>query len=513
MSNYTLAAFLEDARHFRTIPIVRRFLADVFEPLKIFENLREDAVFLLESKDDQSPWARYSFIGLSPFLTLESETGQTFSVIDERGEEIANVSSLKEAFCFIEQKLCVKRLNEAVPFTGGAVGFLGYDFISAIEKVPIHPNRDLPMKIGYFTFCESLIVLDHHKRELLFIHYVRLTVQDSEETKKRKYAQGLKRIAALMKKAASGREERLLLLDPADEETDVSFQRVISNYDKARFLQDVETIKRYIAGGDVFQAVLSQRFAIPIRVSGFQVYRMLRHINPSPYMFYFRLDDFEIVGSSPEKLIQVHNRHMEIHPIAGTRRRGRSTDEDEQLANELYHDPKERAEHYMLVDLARNDIGKVAKYGTVRTPVLMEIGKFSHVMHLISKVTGELKKEVHPIDALLAAFPAGTVSGAPKVRAMQILQELEPTARNLYAGTIAYIGFDGNIDSCIAIRTAIVKDGCAYVQAGAGIVADSVPELEWKETRNKASALMKAIERAEQLFMRGESLYVETTSS
>jgi anthranilate synthase component I len=513
MSNYTLAAFLEDARHFCTIPIVRRFLADVFEPLKIFENLREDAVFLLESKDDQSPWARYSFIGLSPFLTLESETGHTFSVIDERGEEIANTSSLKEAFCLIEQKMRVKRLNEAVPFTGGAVGFLGYDFISAIEKVPIHPNRDLPMKIGYFTFCESLIVLDHHKRELVFIHYVRLTEQDTEETRKQKYEQGLKRIAALMKKAASGRAERLLLLDHTDEETRVSFQGVISNYDKAKFLQHIETIKRYIASGDVFQAVLSQRFAVPVRVSGFQVYRMLRHINPSPYMFYFRLDDLEIVGSSPEKLIQVHNRHMEIHPIAGTRRRGRSTEEDERLADELYHDPKERAEHYMLVDLARNDIGKVAKYGTVRTPVLMEIGKFSHVMHLISKVTGELKEEVHPIDALLAAFPAGTVSGAPKVRAMQILQELEPTARNLYAGTIAYIGFDGNIDSCIAIRTAIIKDGCAYVQAGAGVVADSVSELEWKETCNKASALMKAIERAEQLCMGEESLYVETTSS
>ena len=331
MSNYTLAAFLEDARHFRTIPIVRRFLADVFEPLKIFENLREDAVFLLESKDDQSPWARYSFIGLSPFLTLESKNGHTFSVIDERGEEIANTSSLKEAFCFIEQKLCVKRLNEALPFTGGAVGFLGYDFISAIEKVPIHPNQDLSMKIGYFTFCESLIVLDHHKRELVFIHYVRLTEQDTEETKKKKYEQGLKQIAALMKKAASGREERLLLLDRADEEAGVSFQGVISNYDKARFLQDVETIKRYIASGDVFQAVLSQRFAVPVRVSGFQVYRMLRHINPSPYMFYFCLDNFEIVGSSPEKLIQVYNRHMEIHPIAGTRRRGRSTEEDERL--------------------------------------------------------------------------------------------------------------------------------------------------------------------------------------
>jgi anthranilate synthase component I len=508
MKSCTIATFLEDAVHFQTIPIVRRFFADVFEPVKIFENLKSEAVFLLESKDDQSPWARYSFIGLSPFLTIESETGHTFSVMDERGEEMMKASSLKEAFLFIEQKLRVKQLASKIPFTGGAVGFLGYDFISAIEKVPIHSNRDISLKTGYFTFCESLIVFDHHKREIVFIHYVRISDKDTEETKKRKYGEGLKRIETLMKKAASGREEPLLLLHHDDEETRVSFQGVISNYDKASFMRDVETIKSYIASGDVFQAVLSQRFTVPIQVSGFHIYRMLRHINPSPYMFYFQLDGIEIVGSSPEKLIQVHNRHMEIHPIAGTRRRGRSVEEDEHLQRELYNDPKERAEHYMLVDLARNDIGKVAKYGTVETPVLMEIGKFSHVMHLISKVTGVLKEGIHPIDALLAAFPAGTVSGAPKVRAMQILQELEPTARNLYAGTIAYIGFDGNIDSCIAIRTAIVKDGYAYVQAGAGIVADSVPELEWKETRNKASALIKAMQRAEQLFVKGENIYV-----
>ncbi|GCD82093.1 anthranilate synthase component I [Parageobacillus thermoglucosidasius] len=508
MKNCTITTFLEDATHFLTIPIVRRFFADVFEPLKIFENLQEEPVFLLESKDEPSPWARYSFIGISPFLTIESETGRSFSVMDEHGKEILKASSLKEAFLFIEKRLCVKRLTDDIPFVGGAVGFLGYDFISAIEKVPMHSNRDIPMKTGYFTFCESLIVFDHYKREIVFIHYVRLSDKDSEETKKKKYEEGIKRIETLMKKAVSGREEPLLLLRADDEETSVSFQNVISNYDKASFMRDVEKIKNYIVRGDIFQAVLSQRFTVPVQASGFQIYRMLRHINPSPYMFYFRVGNIEIVGSSPEKLIQVYHRHMEIHPIAGTRRRGRSVEEDERLQQELYDDPKERAEHYMLVDLARNDIGKVAEYGTVKTPVLMEIGKFSHVMHLISKVTGVLKEEIHPIDALLAAFPAGTVSGAPKVRAMQILQELEPTARNLYAGTIAYIGFDGNIDSCIAIRTAIVKDGYAYVQAGAGIVADSVPELEWKETRNKASALIKAIERAEQLFVKGENMYV-----
>jgi anthranilate synthase component 1 len=225
-------------------------------------------------------------------------------------------------------------------------------------------------------------------------------------------------------------------------------------------------------------------------------------------MFYIRTDGFEIVGSSPEKLIQVQNRHIEIHPIAGTRRRGVTEEEDRYFADELMKDPKEQAEHYMLVDLARNDVGRVAKYGTVKTPVLMEIGKFSHVMHLISKVTGELREDIHPIEALLAAFPAGTVSGAPKVRAMQIIHELEPTARNLYAGAVAYIGFDGNIDSCITIRTAIVKDGYAYVQAGAGIVADSVPELEWKETHNKASAVIKAIILAEQMFQQKGEAYV-----
>lgn len=507
MKSCTLTTFLEDANQFRTIPIVRRFFADALEPLQLFENLKSAASFLLESKDEQSPWSRYSFIGLTPFLTIESETGQSFSVVDEHGAVMASASSLKEAFLYVEQKLKVKPIKTDIPFVGGAVGFLGYDFISAIEKVPFHSCRDLNMKIAHFVVCQSLIAFDHLKREVVLLHYVRLHEADNEQTKRQKYEEALKTIEALMKKAVSGSQPLLPLFE--DEQTKpVSFERVTSTYDRAAFLQDVETIKRYIAAGDIFQAVLSQRFSIPIRITGFQLYRMLRKINPSPYLFYIQTNDGEIVGSSPEKLIQVQQRQIEIHPIAGTRRRGRSEQEDDALSEELLNDPKERAEHYMLVDLARNDIGKVAKYGTVKTPVLLEVGKFSHVMHLISKVTGELKEDVHPIDALLSAFPAGTVSGAPKVRAMQILNELEPTARGIYAGTVAYIGFDGNIDSCIAIRTAIVKDGFAYVQAGAGIVADSIPELEWKETRNKASALIKAIELAETVFAKGGNLYV-----
>jgi anthranilate synthase component 1 len=508
MKNCNMTTFLEDAIQFRTIPIVRRFFADVFEPLQIFENVKDEASFLLESKDEQSPWSRYSFIGLSPFLTIESDTGQSFSVVDEQGETIVTTPSFKEAFLYVERQLQVKPIITEIPFIGGAVGFLSYDFISSIEKVPFHSYRDMSMKIAYFTFCQSLIAFDHAKREIVVIHYVRLSDGDNEQMKRQKYEEGLKRIEALMKKVANGTKQPVLPLLYDEKDKRVSFEHVMSTYDQETFIKHVETIQRYIAAGDIFQAVLSQRFTIPIRVTGFQLYRMLRKINPSPYMFYIQMGDIEIVGSSPEKLVQVQYGHIEIHPIAGTRRRGRSQEEDDTLAQELLNDPKERAEHYMLVDLARNDIGKVAKYGTVQTPVLMEIGKFSHVMHLISKVTGEIKEDVHPIDALLAAFPAGTVSGAPKVRAMQILHELEPTARNLYAGTVAYIGFDGNIDSCIAIRTAVVKDGYTFVQAGAGIVADSIPELEWKETRNKASALIKAIELAETVFAKGENLYV-----
>jgi anthranilate synthase component I len=508
MSNYNLKAFLQDAEHYRTIPIVSRFFADVFNPLQIFRNLKEEAVYLLESKDDTSPWSRFSFIGLSPFLTITDEKNGTIVIKNEQDEAIAKLKSLKDAFLYAEHQLKVKTIQLAPPFTGGAVGFISYDFISHLEKISPHPNDDLLMKKIYFSFCESIIAFDHAKREIIFIHYVRLSHEDTEQIKTQKYNNAIERVSELMRKAVRGRNEQELLLLSDEQEKQVCFADIDSTYCKEKFIQDVEKIKHYIRSGDIFQAVLSQRFSIPVQVDAFQLYRMLRQVNPSPYMFYIRTEVADIIGSSPEKLIQVQNRHLEIHPIAGTRRRGRNEQEDEQLAMELLNDPKERAEHFMLVDLARNDIGKVANYGTVQTPQLMEIGKFSHVMHLISKVTGELREDIHPIEALLAAFPAGTVSGAPKIRAMQILNELEPTARNVYAGSIAYIGFDGNIDSCIAIRTIILKERTAYVQAGAGIVADSVPELEWKETQNKASASIKAITLAERLFAERKDVHV-----
>ncbi|KHF30688.1 Anthranilate synthase component 1 [Anoxybacillus sp. BCO1] len=331
-----------------------------------------------------------------------------------------------------------------------------------------------------------------------------MRVQETDDEAKRveKYEAACRTIDELARKMVQGCNEQAHMM--FDRNISVSFDRVHSNMDRQTFYKAVENIQSYIASGDVFQTVLSQRFAIETSIDGLELYRLLRLLNPSPYLFYLQLGEEQIIGSSPEKLIQVRNRELEIDPIAGTRRRGKDEREDAVLMNELLHDPKERAEHYMLVDLARNDIGRVAMYGTVRTPQFMQVGKFSHVMHLISKVTGTLRKDVHPLDALIAAFPAGTVSGAPKIRAMQIIQELEPTARNVYAGAIAYIGFDGNIDSCIAIRTAVLKNKVAYVQAGAGVVADSLPELEWKETRNKASALIHAIQLAEHVFKGGE---------
>jgi anthranilate synthase component I len=508
MSNCTISAFLADAARFQTIPIIRRFFADILNPLQIFENLKAEAVFLLESKDEESPWSRYSFIGLSPIMKIESIDGATFTVVNSQGQIVAKTNAFKDAFLFVKNELNVKPLQSEIPFTGGAVGYLSYDVISSIEKIHPHSHDDLMLKKASFLFCESMVVFDHAKRELIIVQYVRLSPRDEKQAMIRKYDEAMKKVDRLMRKVVQGFTQSVLPIFHEEQSAKVTFDHVASTYTKENFIRDVEKIKNYISSGDIFQAVLSQRFAIPIHVNGFQLYRMLRNVNPSPYMFYIHTDGFEIVGSSPEKLIEVHQRHIEIHPIAGTRRRGRNAEEDEQLAAELMSDPKEKAEHFMLVDLARNDIGKVAKYGTVKTPMLMELGKFSHVMHLISKVTGELRDDVHPIEALLAAFPAGTVSGAPKVRAMQIISELEPVARNLYAGAVAYISFDGNIDSCIAIRTAIVKDGYAYIQAGAGIVADSVPELEWKETQNKAGALMKAIILAEQVFHEKGGAYV-----
>jgi anthranilate synthase component 1 len=492
------SSFLKDSFTYRTIPIEKRFFVDTITPIQLFQSLKDEAAFLLESRDEQSSWSRYSFVGLRPYAYLTEADGD-YLLKNRNGDVLLRRNEFRTAFQASVDYLNVKPIETSVPFYGGAVGYVAYDGITELEKVPEHSFDDLGCGRFSFLFCETILALDHKDKELHVFQQIRLTGKESQDEKESLFNQTLKHIDRLMNDIVLNQErENLFLLPGTDDEVD--FSNVQSNYSKDRFIEDVERIKNYIRSGDIFQAVLSQRFEIELSASGLDIYRALRVLNPSPYMFYLNIDGIEIVGSSPERLVEVRDRTVEIHPIAGTRKRGKTDQEDRQLADDLIHDEKERAEHFMLVDLARNDVGRVAKYGTVKTPQLMEVGYFSHVMHLVSKVNGELKENLEPIDAMLAAFPAGTVSGAPKIRAMEILQELEPTARNIYAGTIGYLGFDGNIDSCIAIRTMVIKDNTAYVQAGAGIVADSVPENEWEETENKAKALLKAITTAEKIF-------------
>ncbi|MFZ3588659.1 anthranilate synthase component I [Bacillus sp. DJP31] len=501
MSTYNEAVFIEDAVCYRTIPIVHSYFVDTLTPIQVFQAFKEEAVYLLESNDEQSPWSNYSFIGLNPFITIEEEAGELL-ILTKQKEILFRTSELQMAIHFVKEHLLVKDLDSSIPFKGGAVGYIGYDAVTDIENVPKHRNDDLKLKNYHLLFCETIIVFSHSTKEITFIHYTQLDGNESLAELRKCYKLANEQLEQYFNELTKHPNHHESLLNPLHFEAD--FTTVKSTYHKDSFIDHVKRVKEYISAGDVFQTVLSQRFELPITIKGFDLFRVLRFVNPSPYLFYIKLDDCEIVGSSPEKLIQITNGHLEVHPIAGTRRRGRTKEEDQKLGAELLRDEKEQAEHYMLLDLARNDLGRVSKYGSIKVPMIKELHYFSHVMHLVSKVTGRLREEVDPVEALLSAFPAGTVSGAPKIRAMQIIQELEPVARNIYAGTVAYIGFDGNIDSCIAIRTAVIKDKTAYVQAGAGIVADSVPELEWKETINKASAVIKAIQLAERTFRREE---------
>lgn len=495
--NPHIDTFLADAKTYLTIPLVKELFSDMLTPVQLFDSLKEEAVYMLESHDQQSEWSRYSFIGLDPYMTIEGYHDGA-QVFDENKTVIKHEKSLKEAFSYIQKYLKVKKANVQVPFTGGAVGSVNYDAIATFEKVNLTKQLNKSVPLYEFLFCETMIALDHKQNRLFIIHYVRLRGNEQDEVLKDLYQEGLNRINIIIDKISSSTSSQLhfSVFSPQDIKTHL-FK---SNYKKTKFLQDVETIKNYIKSGDVFQTVLSQRFEREVTVSGFNLYRVLRQLNPSPYMFYLKTKRMELIGSSPERLVQVLGDHVEIHPIAGTRKRGKTEEEDQLLEQELLSDEKEKAEHYMLVDLARNDVGRIAEYGSIQLPTLLGIERFSHVMHIISKVTGRLRKDQDPFDAFIAAFPAGTVSGAPKIRAMEIIDELEPTKRNAYAGGVVYIDFEGNIDSCITIRTIQLKDNRVMIQAGAGIVADSIPENEFEETINKARALFQTVEVAEQLF-------------
>lgn len=494
MSETTFQTFDEQSITYRMIPYVKQFFIDTITPIEIFRKLAQEAVFLLESKDEASPWSRYSFIGLSPRYQL-TETTETYQFLNEKREVLLEDEELS---CLFEKVMEWLRPGDPyvdLPFKGGAVGVIPYDTVEKFRPSPSFTYNEDEKERVCLLFCETLIAFDHVTKELTFIHYN--SNEHAPSTVRYKESQTVveKYINAIIQSKQDYQISQPIVL-----QTEVDFTSVQSNYSKEKFEEDVKVIQSYIRAGEIDQAVLSQRFEREISVSGFDIYRALRMINPSPYLFYLKLGETEVVGSSPERLIQIKDRHMEIHPIAGTRKRGKNEEEDERLAADLLGDEKELAEHEMLVHLAKEDMRKVAEPETIHTPISFQIGKFSHVMHIISKVTGKLASSVRPIEALASAFPAGTVSGAPKERAIEIIRQLEKEPRGIYAGAVCYIDFAGNIDSCIAIRTVVLKDGIAKIQAGAGIVKDSIPEKEYEETMNKAMATLKAIETAEALF-------------
>lgn len=488
----TLETFKSDAKSHQTIPVTQSFYTDTLTPIHMFHALSDEAVYMLESQDPESPWSNYSFIGLDPMLEIKEEH-QEFIIHDFQEETKKSVATFQKAFETVVEQLNVRQADVTLPFKGGGVGYISYDAISDYEPVQRAEADNLPASNYHLLFCQTLVAYHHKTKETTIIEFARIK-EDVEHA----YHQAQERLLEVQERLRTPSTlQDLMMTNNHITDENLAFS---SNYEKDKYKRDVETIKEYIRAGDVFQAVLSQRFHTITERSGFELYRVLRNVNPSPYMFYLSFNDLEVIGSSPERLLEVQEGRLEIHPIAGTRKRGGTTEEDEALAEDLLSDEKEKAEHRMLVDLARNDIGRVSEFGTVAVPEYMVIGRFSRVMHIISKVTGQLRDGISPIEAMISAFPAGTLSGAPKVRAMQILRELEPTPRHLYGGGILYLGFDGNIDSCITIRTMTKVGKDVYIQAGAGVVADSDPESEYQETLNKASALKQTIELAEQIF-------------
>jgi anthranilate synthase component I len=455
------------ARGHALIPVYREVLADMLTPVRAYSLLCPpgEPGFLLESVEGGERLARFSFIGHQP-RRLDLGSGDPLEALRSVADEVtAPVKGIPR-------------------FHGGAVGYLGYEAARHFERLPLAGGAPPPMPESAFLRAEDLAVFDHVTRrlQLLTIHR-----PDRED-----YATAVARIDAMERRLASD------YTVPAA--TAVDGNHWSSNVTEGQFHAMVDAAREHILGGDAFQIVVSQRFRKPLAASPFDVYRCLRAINPSPYMYFLALDgDHHVVGTSPEKLVQVEGRRVETRPLAGTRRRGADPAEDARLEKELLSDLKERAEHVMLVDLGRNDVGRVARPGTVSVERLMEVERYSHVMHISSTVTGELREGRSSLDALRAAFPAGTVSGAPKIRAMEIIADLEPEQRGVYAGALGYVSFGGNLDMAITLRTVVVAEGVAYVQAGAGVVADSRPEREFEETLEKAGAMFKAVEMAEQM--------------
>lgn len=497
----TKEEFLELAKKGNLIPVTIKLLADYETPLSAYSKIRgQKESFLLESVEGGVHVGRYSFVGCNPRLIIRQD-GDTVSV-KEKGKTISEYrvvrhpskeNEVRDGLVVVE-KIMSRFKPVDLPglprFNGGAVGYIGYEFIHDIEPVvPRPPVDELRTPIMYFLIADQLIVFDRAAQTITLLVNAFI---DENTTAEAAYDSAIERLIHLL----------LLLKQPAPKSLAI-FSREIpdlkaeSNTTKEKFLENVLKAKKYITAGDIIQVVGSQRFKAKINVAPIDIYRAARSINPSPYMFLLELDGFALVGASPETHVRCEERLVEIRPIAGTRPRGKTLEEDLELEKELLADPKERAEHVMLVDLARNDIGRVCDYGTVHVRDLMIVERYSHVMHIVSHVQGRLSHGKSVYDLMRATFPAGTLTGAPKIRAMQIISELEQTTRGPYGGCVGYFAFNGNLDCCITIRTALIKDGYAYVQAGGGWVADSNPEAEYMETVNKSKAMLKAVAMAE----------------
>jgi anthranilate synthase component 1 len=492
------SSFCQQAKQANLVPVMVELAADYETPLSAFQKIHDGrAAFLLESAELSQHSGRYSILGSSPRLIFTARGGDI--EIEEQGQ-VRRQTGVPDALEELKKLMAPFKPHlggSGAPFYhGGAVGYLAYDMVRRFEPSIGEAAADqLGLPDMVFMITDTVLIFDHRTRRLMLVAHVHTANHDSLEAA---YAWAQTQIEGLVAKLSKPLTAKpLMAFNPTLQGQAPQFQ---SNTTREQFLGMVERMKQYISAGDIFQGVASQRFECDYPGSPLDLFRALRHVNPSPYMFCLDLPQgFSLVGSSPEVHVKCINREIEIRPIAGTRWRGKTAEQDDALAQELLHDPKERAEHIMLVDLARNDVGRVAQYGSVEVTDLMIIERYSHVMHIVSNVRGELRPEASVYDVMRATFPAGTVSGSPKVRAMQIINELEPSKRCAYAGAVGYFGFDGNLDSCIALRTCVLKDGKAYVQAGAGVVADSDPQSEYQETINKAMGMLRAIEWARYL--------------
>jgi anthranilate synthase component I len=481
--------FARLARQATLVPVVKSVMADLLTPVSAFLAVagKEPEAFLLESVERGERIGRYSFLGARPYMQVRAR-GQQIEV--HRGRRIerhqGNVLDLLKQLLREHRPITFSGLP---PFTAGAVGYFAYDSVRQLENIGQHSKDDLSLPDCVLMFFDRLLTFDH----LLHQIHIIATADVSRESPRQAYNRAVADIETLERKLAAGLRPALLRKNRISR---LGKLKVHSATSRKQFVQSVNRCKEYIAAGDIFQVVLSQRLDFTPGIAPFDIYRSLRAVNPSPYLYFLRMGDTHVVGSSPEMLLRVTGSKLEYRPIAGTHPRGRDEAEDARLEKAMLSDEKERAEHVMLVDLGRNDLGRVSEYGSVKVRDLMYVERYSHVMHIVSALEGKLREGLDALDAFAACFPAGTLSGAPKVRAMQIIEELEPVRRGIYGGSVLYADFAGNLDSCIAIRTMLMNGKKAYLQAGAGIVADSDPQREFAECMNKARAVLRAVEVA-----------------